>query len=82
MATRKLSISMDDGSLGLARAAAGQAGSPFATWLAQAARDRALREGFQQLAQWRAGADVEADAQVDETERVLASELATRRASG
>lgn len=46
MTTRKVTLSLDDGALTLAEAAARQAGLSTSAWLSRAARREAIRTGY------------------------------------
>lgn len=72
MATRKVTLSLDVGSLRLAEAAAARAGLSTSAWMSRAARREAIRTGYTPRAdEDRQAAELAA---TDEAERAAAEE--------
>jgi hypothetical protein len=75
MATRKVTVSIDDAALALAERAASAKGLSLSAWMSQAARREAVRTGYGPLAVTSsAGAAALEDAVADEAELTAAEE--------
>lgn len=77
MSTNRVTVSLDSGTLSIAKQRASSSGMSLSSWLDQAARDRALREDFEahavalRASGWPSAADLdEHRAYLEATERL------------